>query len=416
MARILIVAYGSLGDLHPAIALARGLQERGHQAAIASSEPYRAKITSLGLAFHAVRPDLSLSDEALVRRVMDGRRGSEYLMRDLVFPSVRAMHEDLAPLAAHADLLLAGELSFAVPLVAEPRGLPWAYYSLSPIAFYPVHDPSILPGPAALTYLQSLGPAANRVVLALARLAARSWERPVRDLRRELRLPADKSPLFEGKFSPHLNLALFSPVLQPPQPDWPASTVQTGFLFHDEQASRSLPEPVERFLQAGEPPIVFTLGSSAVMLAQDFYGESAAAAAALGRRALLLLGRNAPPPALPSSVLAWDYLPYAAILPRASAIVHQGGVGTTAQALRAGKPMLVMPFAHDQFDNAARVARLGTARRIERRRYRREPAARELEALLGNLGGFAKAAAIGAHLRKERGLALTCDALERILR
>src|SRR5262245_25946809 len=119
MARIVIVTYGSLGDLHPAIALAQGLAARGHRITMAPSELYRGKITSLGLGFHAVRPDVSLSDDALVRRVMDGRRGSVYLMRDLVFRAVREMHADLMPLAANADFLLASELACAVPIVAR---------------------------------------------------------------------------------------------------------------------------------------------------------------------------------------------------------------------------------------------------------------------------------------------------------
>jgi UDP:flavonoid glycosyltransferase YjiC (YdhE family) len=119
---------------------------------------------------------------------------------------------------------------------------------------------------------------------------------------------------------------------------------------------------VQQFLDSGPPPIVFTLGSAAVHLARDFYVQAAAAAQLLGRRAILLLGRNPAPPHLPSTILPWNYLPYARIFPSAAAIVHQGGVGTTAQALRAGRPMLVMPFAHDQFDNARRVTHSASAK------------------------------------------------------
>ena len=416
MARIVIVAYGSLGDLHPAIALARGLEARGHRAAIATSEPYRAKLAALGLAFHAVRPDLSLSDEALVRRVMDGRRGSEYLMRGLVFPAVRDMHADLVPIAANADLLVAGELACAVPIVAHQRGMPWAYFSLSPISFLPIFDPSVLPGPPQLLAVQSLGPAANRFVLTLARIVSHSWWRPVRTLRRELGLPAGASPLFTGKYSPRLNLALFSKALQPPQPDWPPHTVQTGFLFHDEtESSAPLPPDVQGFLDAGPPPIVFTLGSAAVSLARDFYVQGARAAQLLGRRAVLLLGKNPSPPDLPPSILAWDYLPYARIFPHAAAIVHQGGIGTTAQAMRAGRPMLVMPFAHDQFDNAARVTRLGAGRQIAREKFTAESAAREIGALLADPRAAETAAVRGTQIRAERGVELACEVLERAL-
>jgi rhamnosyltransferase subunit B len=416
MPRIVIVAYGSLGDLHPAIALAHGLQARGHHAAIATSEPYRKKVTALGIPFHAVRPDLSLSDEALVRRVMDGTRGSKFLMRELVYPAVRDMYADLAAIAPQTDLFLAGELACATPLVAEKLNVRWAYFALSPISFLPVFDPSVLPGPPLLRAVQSLGPGANRFVHSVAKIVSFSWWRPVRELRRELGLPAEESPLFAGKYSPRLNLALFSPVLQPPQPDWPAHTVQTGFLFHDEPEKTSeLPADVRRFLDAGPAPIVFTLGSAAVHLARDFYSHSTRAAEAIGRRALLLLGRNPPPPNLPASILAWDYLPYQRIFPHAAAIVHQGGVGTTAQALRSGRPMLVMPFAHDQFDNAARVMRLGVGRTIAREKYGAETAARELRNLLNDATVAAKTRTIGVQIRAEPGVELTVNAIERAL-
>ncbi len=416
MSRIVIATYGSLGDLHPAIALARGLQTRGHDAVIATSEPYRAKLAQAGVPFASVRPDLSLSDEALVRRVMDGHDGSRYLVQELVLPRVREMYVDLAPLADGADVLVTGELVFVAAILAARHRARWAYLALSPVSFLPVHDHSLLPGPPILHAVQALGPAANRFVQRIARAVSYSWWRELRTLRRELGLPSGESPLFTGKFSPQLNLVAFSAALQPPQTEWPAHTVQTGFLFHDEpEKSSAVPPAVEKFLTAGEPPIVFTLGSAAVSVARDFYAQSARAAQKLGRRALLLLGKNPPPPDLPPSILACDYLPYTHVFSRAAAIVHQGGVGTTAQAMRAGRPMLVMPFAHDQFDNAARITRLGAGRRIDRDRYTTESAARELHALLADPRATTAAAAIGTRVRAERGLDLACKALERLL-
>jgi UDP:flavonoid glycosyltransferase YjiC (YdhE family) len=418
MSRIVIVTYGSLGDLHPAIALARGLQARGHDVAIASSEPSRALLDAAGVPFIPVRPDLSPNDQALIQRIMDGWRGSEVLLREIVYPAVRAMYEDLAAIAPGVDLFIASELACAVAIVGERLRVPWAYFSLSPISFFPTHDPSHLPGPSIVRLIQSGGPAVNRFVVRLAKIASYSWWKPVRRLRRELGLSAGQSPLFHGKFSPHLNLAMFSSVLQPPQPDWPPHTVQTGFLLHDDSGSgaqaRTLPAEVEAFLSGGEP-IVFTLGSAAVNLAGDFYTQSAAAAELLGRRALLLTGNNPTPLQLPPSVLAWDYLPYAQVFPRAAAIVHQGGVGTTAQALRAGRPMLVMPFAHDQFDNADRVCRLGVARQIARHRYTAKRAAAELAPLLADAHYRETAGRLAGRVQVESGVAAACTAIERVL-
>jgi rhamnosyltransferase subunit B len=417
MARIVLATLGSLGDLHPVIALALELQRRGHRAEIATSEFYREKIVARGLDFHALRPEMMVADEALVRRIMDGRRGSTYLLRDLIFPAVCDTHADLARVVEGVDLIVSSELIYAAPIIAEKTGLPWVSYSLAPISLFSVIDPPLLPGPPGTPWIQSLGPAANRFLRAMAKLVSHSWWRPVRALRRELGLPPAASPLFEGKYSPRLDLALFSSVLASPQTDWPPQTVQTGFCFFDEtDAVQRLPPAVEEFLAAGEPPIVFTLGSSAVFAAGDFYTHSARAAQALGRRALLLLGKNPPPPDLPPSILAWDYLPYAQIFPRATAVVHQGGVGTTAQALRAGRPMLVMPFAFDQPDNAARVTRLGVARTIARSRYSPDRAARELRPLLTESRYAAAATVIAARVCAERGTETACDALERQLR
>ena len=95
--------------------------------------------------------------------------------------------------------------------------------------------------------------------------------------------------------------------------------------------------------------------------------------------------------------------------------MHQGGVGTTAQALRAGRPMIVVPFAYDQPDNAARVTRLGVARTLRRARCTAKNLAGALAAVLANPRAAFLAAELGARVRAERGAATACDALERTL-
>ncbi len=217
--------------------------------------------------------------------------------------------------------------------------------------------------------------------------------------------------------APACVLALFSEVLGAPQPDWPPQAVQTGFAFFDRQDGRGLDPDLSRFLDAGEPPIVFTLGSSAVMDAGRFYEESVAASRRLGRRAVLLIGelaadRNRPRDPLPEGVAAFGYAPYSELFPRAAAIVHQGGVGTTGQALRSGRPMLVVPWGHDQPDNAHRVARLGVARTIPRHRYSAATASEALRRLLDDPSYSTRAAEVGRRVRDEPGASAACDAIE----
>jgi UDP:flavonoid glycosyltransferase YjiC (YdhE family) len=148
-----------------------------------------------------------------------------------------------------------------------------------------------------------------------------------------------------------------------------------------------------------------------------FYQESLAAAQALGVRAVLLIGkldRSQFPADSPQAIFA-DYAPYSEVMPRAAAIVHQGGIGTTAQVLRAGRPSLVVPWSYDQPDNALRLCKLGVARTIPRSRYTAQTAARELRRLLADNNYQKYATDLAAKLKTDDGLARAADAVERAL-
>jgi UDP:flavonoid glycosyltransferase YjiC (YdhE family) len=254
------------------------------------------------------------------------------------------------------------------------------------------------------------------VVARFARFVTRKWPEPVYALRRELGLPRGKDPIFDAKHSESLVLALYSSVMGKPQPDWPRSAKITGFAFYDGTGDEGrLPPELTAFLEAGPAPLVFTLGSAAVMHAGDFYEQSAEAAEILGQRAVLLIGaddRNLPKRKLPDTICVARYAPYSKIFLRASVIIHQAGIGTTAQALRAGRPMLVMPYGHDQPDNARRVRRLGVAEVLGRKRYNAKPAAQLIWQLLSDNAYSSCASAVAAKIAAENGAVAACDALE----
>jgi UDP:flavonoid glycosyltransferase YjiC (YdhE family) len=189
------------------------------------------------------------------------------------------------------------------------------------------------------------------------------WFDPFNEFRRELGLSDNIDPVFADKYSKVLHLAMFSKALGRPQPDWFSPTLQTGFCFYDESGRTQLQPELAAFLDAGEPPIVFTLGSAAVLDARDFFEQSAKAAKMLGRRAVLLYGIDKEPPkGLNQNIIGFQFAPYSLVFSRAACVVHQAGVGTTAQALRAGVPQLIVPFSHDQPDNAARCRRRASPR------------------------------------------------------
>jgi UDP:flavonoid glycosyltransferase YjiC (YdhE family) len=413
--RVLLTCFGSYGDVNPYVGLALALRARGHAPAIATSAFYREYVEREGIAFHPVRPDVDPDDRALVARIMDPARGTEFLLRELILPALGQSWADLDAAARGADLLVSHPVTFAAPLVAEERGLPWASSVLAPMSFFSPHD---LPVFAPLPGLRHLGrvPAVARLLVRAARAVSRPWTRPVRALRAERGLPASGDALFEGQHSPALVLALFSRVLAAPQPDWPARVRVTGAIPYNGPGG-ALPSALARFLDAGPAPLVFTLGSSAVAAAGDFYVESAAAARRLGMRAVLLTGRHAENRARVAAgddLLLVEHAPHRDLLPRAAAVVHQGGIGTLHQALRAGRPQLVVPWAHDQPDNAHRAARLGVARVLYPREYRAARVERTLRALL-EPPVAARAAAVADAVRAEDGAAAACGALEACL-
>ncbi|HEX7729073.1 MAG TPA: glycosyltransferase [Terracidiphilus sp.] len=416
--RIVLSNIGTFGDINPLVALALELKRRGHTPVMALPNVYRPKIEPLGLEFHAIRPDIDPTNSVLVEMVYDIKHGTEHGLRDFLFPSLRQTYNDLLDAAtkpARADLLLLGELNYAGPLVAETTGIPWASYVLAPLSFFSAFDPPVLPPYPKLARADKLA-GFGRLIRRVARFSTRKWPLPIYELRRELGLERGANPLFDAKHSPNLVLALFSRVLGVEQKDWPANTLIAGFCFYDSDAGNAaLPPHLEKFVSAGEPPVVFTLGSAAVLAAGDFYDVSAKVAERLGIRAVLLVGsdpRNKPTRKLPESICVAEYAPYSALFSRARLIVHQGGVGTTAQCLRAGRPMLIMPYSHDQPDNARRMKRLGVSRTIQKSRYTASRVARRLGSMLEKQNLFERSLAVAEQLRGEDGVRTACDALE----
>ncbi len=412
--RVVLTAVGSLGDLHPYLAIGQELARRGHRPAVATVPSFRERVEAAGLEFAPMRA--ATADEPspeLIQKVFDGRRGVEYIVRRLILPALPMAYADTLQAAEGADLLVAHPLTWGTRLVAERKGIPWVSTMLAPVSLLSATDPPTLPGMELVRRLDP-PPHAWRLFFHLAERMARSWMLPYDDLRRSLGLPNTGNPLFGGGHSPLRELALFSPAFGPPQPDWPPQTTATGFSFF-EQPTEPTPN-LDRWLEAGPPPVIFTLGSSAVNAPGDFFRESAAAARRIGRRALLLGAKPGEVAVRPGQDLFFlPYGSYARIFPRGAAVVHQGGIGTTAEALRAAVPMLVVPFGVDQPDNAARAVRLGVGRTLSRRRYREHRVARELRVLLEQTTFAAKASALGETVRAEGGAEKACDALEAVM-
>lgn len=415
----LLTTFGSFGDLHPYIAVGLGLRARGHAVTIGTSEGYRAKIEAEGLRFHPIRPDLGQVFTAdVIRQAMHPRKGTEYVFRNLMLPWFEQSFEDTVTAARDTDVIVGHPIAFATPVVAEYLKKVWISVALQPSVFLSEHDPLTVSGAPLINWLVSLGPGFTRTFLWFARRVMHGWGAPVNAYRKKIGLPEVQNPLLDGMFSPHGTQAWFSRVMARPQADWPARVDITGFPFYDRlEAGHGLSPELARFLDAGPAPVVFTLGSSVVYDAGAFYEQSLEAVRRIGCRAVLLVGRdtgNAPTSPVPDNVFVAEYAPYSELLPRAAATVHQGGVGTTAQALRAGKPMIVVPRSHDQPDNGRRIAQRGVGRVIPRGGYRADRAVRELETILGTASYGDAARETACEMEREDGVAAACEGLIRV--
>lgn len=412
MASVLFTALGSLGDLFPYLALATELQRRGHRATFLTSAVHRERIEQCGIAFRPIEPDLDFENPEVLQRALRQLTAPRYLLRDVVLPMVRGHYENLLTAARESDLLVTHPLSFAGPLVAEKTGMPWVSTVLAPISFM-----SSVDSPTVLTWMWSLRekmPNLNSAFNRLGMWTTRFWPEPVHQFRRELGLKPAGNPLYEGQHSPTRVLALFSPLLANPQSDWPPQTKVTGFAFFDQPVA-AIPPALEEFLASGEPPIVFTLGSAAVSHPGTFYEESLKAVQRLGVRAIMLDGQGGEGTILAPNVLSVSYAPHAYLFPRAHVVVHSGGVGTCAQGMRSGRPLLVIAYGFDQPDNALRLARLGVARKIARNAYNADRAVREISTLMNDPSYRTNAGRVAEIVNAEHGTQTACDLLEAAL-
>jgi rhamnosyltransferase subunit B len=413
--KVLLTAIGSVGDVNPSIAIGRALRERGHQAALLVNPYFRRRVLAASLDF------LPLGQEAHLRRLErlpirhSGAKRSGW--RELVLPNVPLLIEALdTTLRTDApDLVVYHPLTFGARWVCEWYNVRCALASLSPLVWMSREDGSV----HARTGLRDTPPRwLLRLQLTLARYFMR-WQvdRDLHPIRARFGFARSQDFFFDHVYNCDVNLGMWSPVLRGPMPDDPPNGKICGFPWFDAGPS-SEPADAElaRFLEEGEPPIIFTMGSTAIAATSSFYQLAAEACRQLDRRGLLLTGlEENKPKRLPPGVLAVRFAPHSSVLPRGCATVHHGGAGTTAQALRAGRPTVVVPIAHDEFDYAARLKRLGTSLTLMRERVSAATLARTLRRILDNPAVGRRAALIGGKLQKEDGAATAAELLEELV-
>lgn len=307
-------------------------------------------------------------------------------------------------------VVVGSSLAWATRLLGELQRVPVATVHLSPSWFRSNHRaPAIGP----LGHLAHAPAFVKRLIWRVMdrRFLDPLFTAPLNALRAEHGLPPISRLFHHWIHQADLTLGLFPAWFAPPQADWPAALQLTGFPLDDPGDDRGLPEEVQRFLAAGEPPVAFTAGTANAS-SHAFYEASVRACQIAGRRGLLLTQEAAQLPAdLPPGIAHFGYVPFTALLPRLSALVHHGGIGTTRQALRAGVPQLVRPMGFDQFDNARHVMTLGVARQLLPRHYQPAAVAKALQELCTDPAVRTRCAELASQFGGTPGITAAADGL-----
>ncbi|KQW41892.1 MULTISPECIES: glycosyltransferase [Pseudomonas] len=359
---VIITAIGSAGDVHPFIGIGRTLQARGHRITFCASAAFAPVIERCGFTF------LPLGTREEYQAVMADPalwhpKTSLPTLWKTIAGTLRDQYRLLEQACDDQTVMLGSLWAFSARLLQERYGIPLVTGQVTPSGIWspraqPINSPGRnLPGFVPYPLRRLIMSAVEHTVL------DRTMKPEFDSFRRELGMPPVKRIISQWISSPDRVLGLFADWYAPVQQDWPAQAVLTGFPLFDDSGFQEPDAQLEDFLNEASP-VVFTPGSTTVD-ADHYFAAAAQALKSINRRGVFLTSQPVDPALLTDGrILVRRYVPMSRILPHCSALVHHAGVGTTAQAFAAGVPQIATPFAHDQFDNAARMERLGCGLRV----------------------------------------------------
>jgi rhamnosyltransferase subunit B len=408
---ILLCTIGSAGDVNPFIGIGQELKKRGFRVVLITSQYFETQARSAGLDFFGLGSAEDYQSIIQDPDLWSPDKGFKVFADRVVFPIMEPAYEIIAGFDPSDTILIAQGQFFAAHIAHEKLGFPFITIHLQPAAFRSVHEFPLLPvrlHPLLIRGLFSLIDA-----LLLDKLFAPNINR----FRQRLNLPAINKIFGGWMHSPQKNLGLFPEWFAKPQPDWPPQTQLTSFVYYDKQnGNEELPKELETFLSAGSAPILFTAGT-AMKHADQFFLDCIEACQLLGQRGILLTGYPEQLPAeLPQGIQHFAYLPFSEVLPRALALVHHGGIGTTAQAIAAGIPQVIRPMAHDQPDTAARVEKLGIGASLSPKKFNAASLAKKINSLITSQAVLDRCKAYAERINPDQSLSDTCAIIENFSR
>ncbi len=360
--KLLLLTFGSRGDVQPFVALGRGLRAAGHAVTLATHAPFAGLAHEHGLEFWPMSadPQALMETEDVQRWLESGNNPVRFVKRmlDLMGPYVTQVVRETEAAMAGADGVIASPLGLpAAALVSERTGQRLVLAAMQPVL--PSRELASVFAPA-----WPLGPLYNLATHGAIELAGQWLALPLaRRARRELfgvDRPARGGFWHQLLAHTRLHLVAVSGQVVPRPRDWPAQATMTGYWTTPVPEGYQPPESLARFLEAGPPPVYIGFGSLFGREPERVTEVVIAAVRRAGLRAVLLRGWGGlrPPDATPDLCVV-ESVPHEWLFPRMAVIVHHGGAGTTAAALRSGRPSFVVPIFADQPFWGARSHQVG---------------------------------------------------------
>ncbi|HEY8601481.1 MAG TPA: glycosyltransferase [Thermomicrobiales bacterium] len=353
---ILLCTIGSAGDVHPLLGIGLALRARGHEATVVTNPYFADRARRLGLGFIPLgaREDY----ERVVRSpdLWHPTRGFQVIASRMIAPNVEPLYEIIARHDPQRTVVFAAGTCFGARIAQEHLGVRLLTHHLAPALLWSRVRPPLISASIPAGWPRAIHLAFHRLGV---RIVDRALAPQINAFRQRFGLAQVRDLLYGWANSPDGVLGLFPDWFAAPQPDWPRGTQLTGFTLYDPPTDGENIPTLRELFGTDTRPLIFTPGSANIH-ARQFFAAAIEASQSLGRPALLLTRyRDQLPAALPAGIVHRDYIPLDALLSQGAALIHHGGIGTTAQGLAAGIPHLVMPMSHDQPDNAERLRQLG---------------------------------------------------------
>lgn len=339
---VIITAYGTMGDMNPTIELALAIRSRGMKPVLIINSSYKKLAEEHGIEAFFYGPEVNVSEMLNKQPGYMSRKAAPVIVREIFIPLTEDLYRTTLEVIrqTEASAVVAHALSYGAIWAAKDAGIRSVCFYLAPVSFLTPGIFDIYRAPKRSLF---------KLMFPLYLKKFNKWLKPACE---SIGKTWDSEVLKDIIYGHDLIIGLWDK-------EW-------GLLKESAEdrlriCGFPLKEPVEirdeglkRFLENGSAPVVFALGTSAVNVAGNFFDIALKSLDRLNRRGVFFTGSKHLEN-LPDTVYQIPSAPYSAVFPYASAITHHGGAGTSSEAMRAGKPSVVIPFAHDQFDNAGRI-------------------------------------------------------------